>query len=70
MRAATLTAGFTVVMLAACSGEGPAPISDFGAAEITPFERDLVTQQELKLPATFNSLPRPTLGSSNLADPL
>lgn len=69
MRAATFMAGITMVMLSACSGEGPAPIRDFGAAQINSFERDVVTHQALTMPASFNTLPQPVPGARNRADP-
>lgn len=68
MRALSL-AGLIALTLAACSGRGPDPIRDFGAATISQFEREVVTQNELTLPPTFNVLPQPILGAPNRADP-
>ncbi len=65
MRAVTL-AGLLALTLAACSGSAT-PIRDFGAATISQIERDVVTQKELVLPPTFNTLPVP--GGFNRADP-
>jgi hypothetical protein len=65
---AIILASVTTLTLAACSNGPMTPIRDFGAATITPVENDLVTKRELGLPATFQSLPRPTPGGSNRAD--
>ena len=65
MRALSL-AGLLALTLAACSGKAT-PIRDFGTATITDIERDVVTQNELTLPPTFNTLPVP--GGFNRADP-
>lgn len=68
MRAFVL-AGLTALTLAACSGRAAEPIRDFGTATISNFERDVVIHKELTLPPTFNTLPPPTPGARNLADP-
>lgn len=65
---AIILASVTSLTLAACS-DGPAtPIRDFGTVSVSQFENDLETQQELVLPSSFQNLPQPTPGGSNLAD--
>lgn len=66
MRALSL-AGLMALTLSACSGRQAAPIRDFGAANISTYERDVVTQRELVMPNTFGTLPPP--GGRNRADP-
>lgn len=65
MRALSL-AGLLALTLAACSGKAT-PIRDFGTATISEVERNVVTQNELTLPTSFNTLPIP--GGVNRADP-
>ena len=65
---AIILASVTTLTLAACSGGQMTPIRDFGVASITATESSLKTQKELVLPATFQSLPRPTPGGTNRAD--
>lgn len=66
---AIILASVTTLTLAACSNGSRTPIRDFGVAAVKPVENNLVIQKELGLPATFQSLPRPTPGGSNRADP-
>ena len=64
-----LLAGLSAMTLSACSGRAPDPIRDFGTATINNFERDVVIQKDLTMPASFNTLPQPVLGAPNRADP-
>ena len=65
---AIILASVSTLTLAACSSGPATPIRDFGTVSVSQFENDLVTQQELIIPQTLQTLPQPTPGGSNRAD--
>lgn len=65
-----VVAGLALAMLGACSSRPDAPnLMNVAAAQRGPDEFAILPTQPLQAPPSFNTLPTPTPGGSNLVDP-